>query len=298
MRMRDGVLAGRPGVRMETDKHSHPCIVSRAQVREPTLSKFDFTSGERQFNSLLSTPLCRFTMTEDITSSPQQLRSMSQSVASPGPLHVSDLAPASNPPSRPRKLEPLQQRGSERVEGERDKKTRRKKTRRRAVEVGEVRGDLEGQEDGGRSGSIREERGPLHDVSLLKDMRARLDPLYNGSPSASLDGTYLREQTTLLEHNHHTVTGSYHDAGGGGEREEMQSKGHTETATSEQETEEQRETQQRKKKRRRRRRGSDRESGSGVSDTAIQQQDTAVDKQQTVEPEVMSSVADPSLQGS
>ena len=175
--------------------------MSRAQVREPTLSKFDFISGERQFNSLLSTPLCRFTMAEDkTTSSPQQLRGMNQSVASPGPLHVSDLAPASNPPSRPRKLEPLQQRGSERVEGEREKKTRRKKMRRRAVEVasvGEVRGDLEGQEDGGRSWSIREERGPLHDVSLLKDMQARLDPLY--SPSASLDGIYLREQTTLLE---------------------------------------------------------------------------------------------------
>lgn len=106
--------------------------------------------------------------------------------ASPGPLHLSDLAPRQldGPLSLPRKLEPLQQ---DTVGA----KMRRKKTRRkrRGTEEQEQRGSLEGCEGG--SSEILEPSDPLLDASTLQQMQARLDPLYSASTDPPLNGEPL-----------------------------------------------------------------------------------------------------------
>ena len=92
----------------------------------------------------------------------------------PGPLLVSDLTSS----HRPHKLEPLQPqqgKGAAAAVGGGTKTTKKKKTKRkRQGEVGEPRGDVDGREEA--SGDAED---PLLDASTLRQMQARLDPLYS-----------------------------------------------------------------------------------------------------------------------
>ena len=132
-------------------------------------------------------------------SSPSGLRKNNNQtlLTSPGPLHMSDLAPAPNPLSHPHKLEPLKQheRGSDGARVPKRKKTKR----RRHTEAGEQRGDLEGGD--GEPGRIQEQVDPLLEMSTLKEMQARLDPLYSGTTTpATLNGTVTMSTYSYIIH--------------------------------------------------------------------------------------------------
>ena len=123
--------------------------------------------------------------------------------ASPGRLHLSDLAPPlqnSVPLSLPRKLEPLQQGAV----GVRAAKTRRKRTRRkkRGTEEQEQRGSLDGSEG---SGEILEHSDPLLDASTLQQMQARLDPLYSVATDTPLNGMCNRHAILCVYGQHGCV---------------------------------------------------------------------------------------------